>query len=75
MRVVRALGNLQGLKELVLNGFHVESWAEYLRKRTGAKVQAVHGDRWHSRSRYRNGDEIIEREFARYQEGTEDLIP
>lgn len=40
---VRALGEIQGLDELVIKGYYAESWPAYLEKRMGAPVEAFCG--------------------------------
>ncbi|OAL44870.1 hypothetical protein IQ07DRAFT_592123 [Pyrenochaeta sp. DS3sAY3a] len=41
--IVRALGEIQGLDELVIKGYYAESWPAYLEKRMGAPVKAFCG--------------------------------
>jgi hypothetical protein len=40
---VRALGKIQGLEELVIEGYYAKNWLSYLEERMGVRVQAICG--------------------------------
>ncbi|KIN06928.1 hypothetical protein OIDMADRAFT_46844 [Oidiodendron maius Zn] len=78
---VRALGNIRGLKKLVIKGYYAKRWPAYLEERMGVRVRAICG---HCREEpeLKEGDLIYEewnkkelQTFMEYQQGTEDLIP
>jgi hypothetical protein len=87
---VRALGKIQGLEKLVIEGYYAKNWPAYLDERMGVRVQAICGHCREERE-LREGDlndeeledekfirEMNEKElqtFREYQHGTEDLIP
>ncbi|KAN0086434.1 hypothetical protein V8E54_000122 [Elaphomyces granulatus] len=83
---VRALGKIQGLEELVIEGYYAKNWPSYLEERMGVQVQAICG--WEAGLWYCTEEGILEEnEYARehnemqlelfteYQQGTENLIP
>ncbi|KAF2241529.1 hypothetical protein BU26DRAFT_172565 [Trematosphaeria pertusa] len=87
---VRALGKIQGLEKLVIEGFYAKNWPAYLEERMGVRVRAICGrsrEKREFRARDLNDAELeVEksirkmdnrelREFREYQQGTEDLIP
>ena len=87
---VRAPGKIQGLEELVIEGYYAKNWPVYLEGRIGVRVRAIRG---HCREERELGEkelndeesedkkfirEINEKKlqtFKKYQQGTEDLIP
>ncbi|KAJ8112759.1 hypothetical protein OPT61_g4950 [Boeremia exigua] len=79
---VRALGQLRGLKELVISGFYARNWPTYLSETLGVQVKAMcgHGfevnDSGSQELSYLENESVEElRNFKRYQQGTEVLIP
>jgi hypothetical protein len=87
---VRALGKIQGLEKLVIEGYYAKNWPAYLEERMGVQVRAICGHCREERE-LKEGDlndeelsveklirETNEEElrtFREYQQGTEDLIP
>jgi len=84
---VRALGKIQGLEELVIEGYYAKNWPSYLEERMGMRVQAICGWYYTGESlqyyRYYTEDDMYAHEhnemqlelFTEYQQGTENLIP
>jgi hypothetical protein len=66
--VVRALGTIQGLEELVIKGYYAENWPVYLETRMGVRVKAFCG---HSREEREskagdlNDEELEDERFLR----------
>jgi hypothetical protein len=87
---VRALGKIQGLEKLVIEGYYAKNWPAYLEERMGVQVRAICGH-YREEPKLKEGDlndeelrveklirETNEKElqtFREYQQGTEDLIP
>jgi hypothetical protein len=87
---MHALGKIQGLEKLVIEGYYTKNWLAYLDERMGVWVQAICGH-YREERELREGDlnnkeledekfirEMNEKElqtFREYQHGTEDLIP
>jgi hypothetical protein len=90
LEFVRALGKIQGLEKLVIEGYYAKKWPAYLRERMGAEVLAVCGH-YREEPELREGEQDEEKlknakfihelnktdmeAFTKYQQGTEDLIP
>lgn len=90
LEFVRALGKIQRLEKLVIEGYYAKNWPAYLEERMGVRVRATCGHCREERE-LRDGNlnnegledkkfirEINERErqeFRKYQQGTEDLFP
>ena len=88
---VRLLGMIQGLQKLTISGYYAVHWPTYLQKAMSCEVEAliVYGLREELALRGEEDGKGIIREnrltravnkhtkeaFARYQKGTEDLIP
>ena len=80
---VNALGRIRGLEELVIGGFYAKNWLAYLKERMSARVQAgfgMHYDDKDMNDENLPGDMrvLIEEHLqmvAKYQQGTEKLIP
>jgi hypothetical protein len=86
---VRALGNIQGLEKLVIEGYYARNWPAYLDGRMGIRVEAFRGCCREERELGKdpNGNELEDQKLIReqnmrelqifkgYQQGTEDLIP
>ncbi|KAF2493713.1 hypothetical protein BU16DRAFT_52692 [Lophium mytilinum] len=88
---LRALGNVQGLKKLVIKGCYAKNWPVYLKERMGGQVvQAICGDCrdepesgvWDLNDDELQDDELMLeyddrdlKKFEKYQQGTEDLMP
>jgi hypothetical protein len=87
---VRNLARIQGLDELVIQGYFAQPWPAYLEKMMGVKVQAeggymteppLFGDGWSVQVTERHEiylqelQALEQRNFADYQRGTDDLIP
>jgi hypothetical protein len=86
---VRALGKIQGLEKLVIEGYYAKNWPVYLEGRIGVRVRAICGHCREERElgeRELNDEELEDEKFIRemneklqtfkdYQQGTEDLIP
>ncbi|KAN0086459.1 hypothetical protein V8E54_000147 [Elaphomyces granulatus] len=79
---VRALGKIQGLEELVIEGYYAKNWPSYLEERMDVRVQAICG--WYytkkKKGEYvtncaRKHNEMQLELFTEYQQGTENLIP
>jgi hypothetical protein len=89
LHFVRALGKIQGLEKLVIKGYYAKKWPAYLRERMGAQVVAICAH-CREEIELREGElvgeklehvkfmrELYKRQieaFAKYQQGTEDLI-
>ncbi len=87
---VRALGKIQGLEKLVIEGYYAKNWPAYLEESMGVQVQAIcgHYRKEHKLQEKDMNDEELRRKrlisemnekelqtFREYQHGTEDLIP
>jgi hypothetical protein len=81
---VKALARLRTVDTLILKGFYAKPWPEYLRRATGADVQALAGycrklDGCYSRQWDVNAVTLWNEEtrdlFTNFQRGTEDLSP
>ena len=86
---VRALGKIQGLEELVIEGYYAKNWPSYLEERMGVRVQAICGwyytkegihwqeneSKYETRISAREHNEMQLELFTEYQQGTENLIP
>jgi hypothetical protein len=79
---VRALGEIQKLEKLVIEGYYAKNWPAYLAEKTGARVQAIRGlpcgrylDDVELEHDIREMNEKDQQEFREYQQGTEGLIP
>ncbi|KAN0086474.1 hypothetical protein V8E54_000162 [Elaphomyces granulatus] len=82
---VHALGEIQGLEELVIEGYYAKNWPSYLEERMGVRVQAICG--WYYTkegiqenegkyaTNYGEHNEMQLELFTEYQQGTENLIP
>ena len=79
---VRALGEIKGLEELVIQGYYAKNWPAYLEKKMGLRVRAicahcseipVNDKELADRIRKRNVGEM--QRFRQFQRGTEDLFP
>ncbi|PQE29809.1 hypothetical protein CJF32_00000472 [Rutstroemia sp. NJR-2017a WRK4] len=90
LHFVRALGKIQGLEKLVIKGYYAKKWPAYLRERMGAQVVAMcahcpedielrEGELVGEKLEHvKSIRELYKRQieaFAKYQQGTEDLIP
>ncbi|KAN0086600.1 hypothetical protein V8E54_000288 [Elaphomyces granulatus] len=78
---VRALGKIQGLEELVIEGFYAKNWPAYLEERMSARVQVRCG-RYSKVTNDENLSDLMRilletnsQMFTEYQQGTENLIP
>ncbi|KAN0086460.1 hypothetical protein V8E54_000148 [Elaphomyces granulatus] len=78
---VRALGKIQGLEELVIEGYYAKNWPSYLEERMGVQVQAICGWYYTEEAILEEGRDAREHNwmqlelFTEYQQGTENLIP
>jgi hypothetical protein len=86
---VRTLGEIQGLEELVIEGYYAKNWPSYLEERMGVRVQAICGwyytkegihwqeyvSKYETRISASEHNELQLELFAEYQQGTENLIP
>jgi hypothetical protein len=87
---VRALGKIQGLKELVIEGEYAKNWPIYLEKRMSVRVKAICGREFEENELVKGDptkEQLKHQKFIRalnerslnrftvYQQGTEDLIP
>ena len=79
---VRALGEIKGLEELVIQGYYAKNWPAYLEKKMGLRVRAIcahcselpaNDKELADRIRKRNVGEM--QRFREFQRGTEDLFP
>jgi len=81
---VRALGKIQGLETLVIDGYYAKNWPAYLEERMGVRVQTI--DQWLDEMRLRGDledhiqyicdvNEQYLQDLREYQQGTEELIP
>jgi hypothetical protein len=87
LHFVRALGKIQGLEKLVIEGYYAKHWPAYLEERMGVRVRAKYGHYLELRDGDLNDEELEDEKFKResnekelqrfreYQRGTEDLIP
>jgi hypothetical protein len=78
---VRALGKIQGLEELVVEGYYAKEWPAYLEERIGVRVQVIYGkyceltDNEKLNDFNRKDNERQPQIVTEYQRGTEDLFP
>ena len=75
---MRALGKIQGLEELVIEGYYAKNWPSYLEERMGVRVQAICGWYFTKEDTFVHAREHNEMQlelFTEYQQGTENLIP
>jgi hypothetical protein len=84
---VRALAKIRGLKTLEISGYYVKTWPAYLEAELGAQVRAKCGHEVDLSDGELESDELTVEElkcelnseelrnFTRYQQGTEYLIP
>ena len=87
LQFVRALGQIQGLETLVIEGYYAKRWPAYLEKKMEVKVQARCGHYLELRNGDLNEEQLEDEQFKRqlneeelksfteYQQGTENLIP
>jgi hypothetical protein len=79
---VRALGNIRGLEELVIQGYYAKHWPAYLEKTMGLQVRAkralltvVKEEELERYDWVEKSNEEQLRQFVEYQRGTGDLMP
>jgi hypothetical protein len=90
LEFVRALGKIDRIETLVIEGYYAKNWPAYLEERMGARVLATGGccckelelregelnDEELKNAKYiRKRNEYELKAFEKYQLGTEDLIP